>query len=62
MQNGFNYIWGMWSIGFSDNYKVTMADGDNANMQLRIWDGDWGIPSVDHKCLSVMVSIDPELL
>ncbi|KAK2160555.1 hypothetical protein NP493_1636g00014 [Ridgeia piscesae] len=31
-----------------------MADGDNANMQLRIWDGDWGIPSVDHKCLSVM--------
>ncbi|KAI0235428.1 Metaxin-1 [Lamellibrachia satsuma] len=31
-----------------------MAGGDDARMQLRIWGGDWGIPSVDHKCLSVM--------
>jgi len=37
-------------------------------MELEVWDGDWGVPSVDHNCLIVMVSMlqknrpDPDTL
>jgi len=26
-------------------------------MELEVWGGDWGVPSVDHNCLIVMVSM-----
>jgi len=28
-----------------------------AAMELEVWGGDWGVPSVDHDCLVVMVSM-----
>ena len=31
---------------------IKMATG----MELKIWQGDYGLPSVDHSCLAVMVS------
>jgi len=27
-------------------------------MELEVWGGDWGVPSVDHNCLIVMVSTE----
>ena len=27
-------------------------------MELEVWSGDWGVPSVDHNCLIVMVSCE----
>ena len=27
-------------------------------MELEVWGGDWGAPSVDHNCLIVMVSCE----
>ena len=31
-------------------------------MELKVWHGDWGLPSIDHHCLAVMVSIDTVMI
>jgi hypothetical protein len=34
----------------------------NHPMELNIWRGDWGLPSVDLHCLEIMVGVSLSLL
>ena len=34
-----------------------MMNGDGEKeLELMVWKGDWGLPSVDHQCLAALVS------
>ena len=33
-----------------------MSEGGENGLELFVWKGDWGLPSVDHQCLAAMVS------
>ena len=45
-----------WTGPFSKNYSYTpMEETIPDHLNVKIWQGDWGLPSVDPKCLSVMV-------
>ena len=36
-------------------YKLLLMTNDY-RMELQIWRGDWGLPSIDPQCLAVIVS------